>query len=61
MKSKEIYQRLNNPNVVKVYVNMIKTSPENVVRELRANITEHADDHPKFEMLEQLFVERLGE
>lgn len=61
MKNKEIYQRLNNPNVVKVYANMIKTSPENVVRELRTNITEHADDHPKYQMLENMFKERLGD
>lgn len=61
MKQNEIYQRLNNPNVVKVYVNMIKTSPESVVRELRKNIELQASEHPKYEMLENLFIERLGE
>jgi hypothetical protein len=40
---------------------MIKTSPESVVRELRKNIELQASEHPKYEMLENLFIERLGE
>ena len=53
-------ERLNNPGVVRVYAQMIKTSPEDVVIDLRKNLQEHAKDHPKLELLEPLFVERLG-
>lgn len=61
MKNTEIYQRLNNPTVVKGYAQMIRNSEEHIVRDLRKNITEQANDHPKFETLEILFKERLGE
>ena len=53
-------ERLNNPGVIRVYRHMIENSPENVVIELRKNLQEQASDHPKMELLEELFVERLG-
>ena len=60
MKTSEIYQRMNNPNVLKGYAQMIRTCDEDTVKELRDNITKQANDHPKFELIEKLFVERLG-
>jgi hypothetical protein len=52
---------MNNPQVIRGYVQMIRNSEIEVVKDLRKNITEQANDHPKFEQLEQLFKERLGE
>jgi hypothetical protein len=40
---------------------MIKNSDINTVIELRKNLNEHCQGHSKLEMLEQDFVERLGE
>ena len=40
---------------------MIRNSELDVVKNLYDNIKEQAEDHPKFEMLETLFKERLGE
>ena len=53
--------RLNNPGVFRTYRNMIQNSDTNTVIELRKNLNEHCKDHPKLEILEQDFVERLGE
>lgn len=61
MKNTEIYNRMNNPQVFRGYVNMIKNLDVDIVEQLRENIKEQASDHPKYEMLEKLFVERLGE
>ena len=58
--SKTLSDRLNNPGVVRVYAHMIKTSSTDVVTELRTNLRQHAKDHPKMELLEPLFTERLG-
>lgn len=60
MSNKTFSERLNNPGVVRVYAHMIKTSETSVVTELRNNLREHAKDHPKMELLEPLFTERLG-
>jgi hypothetical protein len=53
-------ERLNNPQVFRVYRNMIENSPIDVVTELRKNIQEQAPDHPKTVILEEFFVKRLG-
>jgi hypothetical protein len=40
---------------------MIQNSDTNTVIELRKNLNKHCKDHPKLEILEQDFVQRLGE
>jgi hypothetical protein len=53
-------ERLNNPQVFRVYRNMIENSPIDVVQSLRENIKSQAPDHPKTVILEEFFVKRLG-
>ena len=53
-------ERLNNPQVFRVYRNMIENSPIDVVESLRENIKSQAPDHPKTVILEEFFVKRLG-
>ena len=55
-----IKERLNNPQVFRVYRNMIENSPIDVVESLRENIKSQAPDHPKTVILEEFFVKRLG-
>ena len=60
MKKNDFYVRLDNPGVVRVYAQMIRIEPIDVVRELYNNLKTHAHEHPKFTQLKPLFVERLG-
>jgi len=53
-------ERLNNPQVFRVYRNMIENSPLEVVQDLRKNLQEQAGDHAKTQILEEFFVKRLG-
>jgi hypothetical protein len=55
-----IKERLNNPQVFRVYRQMIENSPIDVVQSLRENINSQAPDHPKTVILEEFFVKRLG-
>lgn len=55
-----IKERLNNPQVFRIYRQMIENSPIDVVENLRKNLQEQAKDHPKTSMLEEYFVKRLG-
>jgi hypothetical protein len=55
-----IKERLNNPQVFRVYRQMIENSPIDVVQSLRENIKSQAPDHPKTQILEEFFVKRLG-
>jgi hypothetical protein len=55
-----IKERLNNPQVFRVYRQMIENSPIDVVQSLRENIKRQAPDHPKAVILEEFFVKRLG-
>lgn len=57
----ELYQKLNNSNIVKIYANMIRTSEIQVVRDLYENLTKHCSTHNQYQKLLPLFKERLGE
>jgi len=56
-----IRERLNNPQIFRVYRQMIENSPIDIVESLRENIKAQAPDHPKTLLLEEYFVKRLGE
>ena len=55
-----IKERLNNPQVFRVYRQMIENSPIEIVESLRENIKSQAPDHPKTQILEEFFIKRLG-
>jgi hypothetical protein len=55
-----IKERLNNPQVFRVYRQMIENAPTDIVASLRENINSQAPDHPKTKILEEFFVKRLG-
>ena len=55
-----IKERLNNPQVFRVYRQMIENSPIEIVESLRENINSQAPDHPKTKILEEFFIKRLG-
>ena len=56
-----IKERLNNPQIFRVYRQMIENSPIDIVENLRENIQSQAADHPKAIILEEFFKKRLGE
>ena len=56
-----IRERLNNPGIVRVYLQMIRNDHEDIVRDLRKTLKDNADGHAKQIMLEEEFVKRLGE
>ena len=60
MKDSHIYQRMNNTQVMKVYMNMIKTYEEDIVKDLFANITKEAGDHPKYSNIKAAYEQRFG-
>lgn len=60
MKDSHIYQRMNNTQVMKVYMNMIKTYEDDIVKDLFANITKEASDHPKYENIKAAYEQRYG-
>ena len=55
-----INERLNNPQIFRVYRQMIENSPIDIVESLRENIQNQAKDHPKAILLEEYFIKRLG-
>jgi hypothetical protein len=55
-----IRERLNNPGIVRVYLQMIRNDHEDIVRELRKNLKEQAEGHAKQILLEEEIVKRLG-
>jgi len=55
-----IRERLNNPGIVRVYLQMIRNNEIHIVEDLRKTLKEHAEGHPKQVMLEEEFVKRLG-
>lgn len=59
MKGSHIYERMNNSQVVKVYLHMIKNDDLNVVKALVGNITLEADDHPRYGAILSAFESRL--
>jgi hypothetical protein len=55
-----IRERLNNPGIVRVYLQMIRNDPANIVADLRKTLHDNAEGHPKLAILEEAFVARLG-
>lgn len=55
-----IRERLNNPGIVRVYLQMIRNDPLNIVTDLRKTLRDNAEGHPKLAVLEEAFVARLG-
>ena len=56
-----IRERLNNPGVVRVYLQMIRNDPVDIVKDLRKTLKDQAEGHSKQILLEEEFVKRLGE
>ena len=54
-------ERLNNPQVVRIYRNMIENASIDVVRQLYKNLHDSAEGHPKLIVLEEFFKARLGD
>jgi len=55
-----IRERLNNPGVVRVYLQMIRNDSEQIVRDLRKTLKDNAEGHAKQILLEEEIVKRLG-
>ena len=55
-----IRERLNNPGVVRVYLQMIRNDPVEVVRDLRKTLKDNAEGHSKQIMLDEEIAKRLG-
>jgi hypothetical protein len=55
-----IRERLNNPGIVRVYLQMIRNDSVEVVENLRKTLKENAEGHPKQVLLEEEIVKRLG-
>lgn len=55
-----IRERLNNPGIVRVYLQMIRNDSEEIVRDLRKTLKDNADGHAKQILLEEEIVKRLG-
>ena len=56
-----IRERLNNPGVVRVYLQMIRNDSIDIVKDLRKTLKDQAEGHSKQILLEEEFVKRLGE
>jgi hypothetical protein len=55
-----IRERLNNPGIVRVYLQMIRNDSVEVVENLRKTLKENAEGHPKQVLLEEEIIKRLG-
>jgi hypothetical protein len=55
-----IRERLNNPGIVRVYLQMIRNDHIDIVKDLRKTLKDQAEGHSKQIMLEEEFVKRLG-
>jgi len=55
-----IKERLNNPGIVRVYLQMIRNDDIEVVKNLRKTLKDNAEGHPKQVLLEEEIVKRLG-
>jgi hypothetical protein len=56
-----IRERLNNPGVVRVYLQMIRNDHIDIVKELRKTLKDNAEGHSKQIMLDEEIAKRLGE
>jgi hypothetical protein len=59
MKDSHIYNRMNDTQVVKVYLHMIKENPIENVKHLVGNITLEASDHPRYPAIMTAYEARL--
>ena len=59
MNNSHLYQRLNNPQVVKTYLNMIKIYELDIVNALFGNLTLEANDHPKYKLIQEAYNARM--
>lgn len=60
MKDTHLYTRLSQYNSFKSLLNLINTSDIPTVKELFANITREANDHPKYIAIKEAYVKRVG-
>ena len=60
MKDTHIYNRMNNPTVMRTYINLLKTLDVDSALELYNNIKSQAVDHPKFSVIEEVYVARFN-
>jgi len=56
-----IRERLNNPGVIRVYLQMIRNDSIDIVRDLRKTLKDNAEGHAKQIMLDEEIAKRLGE
>ena len=56
-----IRERLNNPGVVRVYLQMIRNDSIDIVKDLRKTLKDQAEGHSKQIMLDEEIAKRLGE
>lgn len=60
MKDSHIYQRMNNPKVVKGYLNTILHKDLQLAQQLFGNITLVASDHPRYPAIVDAYQNRLN-
>lgn len=59
MKDTDIYNRMNDPKVVKTYIKMIRELDMDIVNQLYENIKQHASDHNRFKDIQAIYEHRL--
>lgn len=60
MKDTHLYQRLSNYNSFRSLLNVINTESIDVIKEVFANITREANNHPKYTAIKEAYVKRVG-
>jgi hypothetical protein len=60
MKDSHIYQRMNNPKVVKGYLNTILHKDFFTAKTLFGNITLAANDHPRYQAIVDAYQNRVN-
>jgi len=55
-----LHTRLNNPNIVRVFVDMIKKSPNETLTILKDRLKLEASEHHQYNVLMELIENRLG-
>jgi len=58
MKNSHIFERMNNPKVVKGYLHTILYSEYDIATELYNNITVEALDHPRYQAIKDAYDNR---
>jgi len=51
---------MNNTKILGIFMNMIKNNEEHVAKQLFANITKEAGDHPRYDVIKAAYDERFG-